>query len=257
MELLITGLIAFTVSILSGMLGLGGAVILIPAYLYIPGFFGLTGLDVKSISGMTSLQVLFSSLVGMMFHRKRGAVDKRLVFAMGIPITAASLAGAMFSKSVASGTIIAIFGIMAIVGVVFVFMKKESPGEELPAEFSFNMPGAIAIAAAVGFFGGMVGAPGAFLLAPLMMTVLKIPTRITIGSTLGIVCCSAFAASVGKLWTGQVPYLPTAVAVASSIPGVLLGSSLSHRLPTKQLRLVLGLLIGAVAAQMLYRALTS
>ena len=103
----------------------------------------------------------------------------------------------------------------------------------------------------------MVGAPGAFLLSPLMITVLRIPTRITIGSTLGIVLVSAFAASVGKVATGQVPFLPTLVAAVSAIPGVYLGSNLSHRLPTKLLRFALALIIAGIGVQMLYRVLTS
>jgi uncharacterized membrane protein YfcA len=252
MDLLVTAVIAFVVSFISGTLGLGGAVILIPAYLYLPGMFGLTVLDVKSISGMTSIQVFSSAVFGVIFHSKRGIVNERLVLTMGIPITISTLIGALFSKSVEPNSIVAVFASMAIIGAVFVFLKKESGEQELTQELSFSKVGAIVIAGVVGFFGGMAGAPGAFIVSPLMMTVLKIPTRITIGSTLGIVVFAALAASIGKLMTGQVPYLSTLVAVVSTIPGVYLGSKLSYRLPTKTLRLIAG-----VGVQMLYRVLTS
>lgn len=256
MDLILIAAIAFVVSLISGMLGLGGAVMLIPAYLYIPELFGLTVLDVKSISGLTSIQVLCASLWGMFFHRKRGAVNRQLVLTMGIPIAVASLTGALFSKSVDATYIVTVFAFMAIIGATLVFLKKATEDQELPAVLSFNTSGAIAIALSVGFFGGIVGAPGAFLLSPLMMTVLRIPTRITIGSTLGIVVFSALSASVGKVATGQVPFLPTLVAAASAIPGVYIGSNLSHRLPTKTLRLILALIIAGVGVQMLYRAFT-
>jgi hypothetical protein len=253
-NLILTAAIAFVVSLLSGMLGLGGAVMLIPAYLYFPGIFGLAAMDVKAISGLTSVQVFSSSLFGMIFHRKRGAVNRHLVLTMGIPIVIASLTGALFSKSVEPEYIITIFACMAIVGAAFVMLKRETGDEEMPQDLRFSRIGAIAIALSVGFFGGIVGAPGAFLLSPLMMTVLKIPTRITIGSTLGIVLLSAFAASVGKVAAGQVSALPTLIAAASAIPGVYLGSKLSHRLPTRTLRVALAVIIASVGVQMLYLA---
>ncbi len=257
MDNILIAAIAFVTSVIAGTLGLGGAVMLIPAYLYVPGLFGLTALDVKSVSGMTSMQVFCSAFIGMLIHKKRGAVNKRLVLSMGIPITFASFSGALFSKSVEPNTIITVFAFLAIIGSVFVFLKKGSSEQELTQQISFNTVGAIGIALFVGFFGGMVGAPGAFLISPLMMTVLNIPTRITIGSTLGIVVLSAFAASVGKITTGQVPYLPTLIAMVSAIPGVYIGSNLSHRLSIKILRLALAIIIAGVGVQMLYRAFIS
>jgi uncharacterized membrane protein YfcA len=255
MELILIASIAFTASLISGIVGLGGAVILIPAYLYLPELLGVQSLDVKMISGLTSVQVFCSSLFGMMVHRKRGAVNKRLVLTMGIPITAASLIGALFSKSVEPQIIILIFALMAITGAVFVFFKEESGEQELPENIRFNVPGAVAIALVVGFFGGIVGAPGAFILSPLIMTLLNIPTRVTIGSTLGIVLVSAFAASVGKFTAGLVPYPQTVVAVIAAIPGVYIGSKLSHFLPTKILRWALAVIIAGVGVQMLWKVM--
>jgi uncharacterized membrane protein YfcA len=144
---------------------------------------------------------------------------------------------------------------MAVIGAALMLVKRgeglERPGEPL----HFNKPLAVVIALSVGLFGGMAGAPGAFILSPLMMTVLKIPTRITIGSTLGIVLLSALAASIGKLATGQVPLEATAVAVLASLPGAYIGSLLSHRLRTRTLRAILAALIGGVGLQMWYQLL--
>lgn len=235
------------------MLGLGGAVLLIPAYLYLPPLFGVTPLDVKSISGMTSVQVLAASLTGMLRHRTQGYVDTRLVLTMGIPITLFAFSGAMFSGSVNADAIVATFGLMATGAAIMMVIGRHEPEETQP--LAFNRAGAIGIASGVGFFGGLVGAPGAFILSPLMMTVLKIPTRITIGSTLGIVVLSALATSFGKLLTGQVPATATVVAVVSALPGVFIGSALSHKTRTKTLRRALAVLIGAVGLHMCYRIL--
>ena len=50
----------------------------------------------------------------------------------------------------------------------------------------------------------MVGAPGAFLYIPVMIYLLGIPTRIVIGSTLGIVLFGAITGKIGKMATGQI-----------------------------------------------------
>ena len=124
--LTLIGIIAFLISLVSGLLGLGGAVLLIPAYLYLPVVFHVTQLDVKSISGMTSVQVLSTSLLVMVLHRRKGAVDSRLVLTMGIPITIAAFGGAYFSGVVSAASIIAVFGCMAIIAAMLMIVKKRS-----------------------------------------------------------------------------------------------------------------------------------
>jgi uncharacterized protein len=249
-EFLIIGSIAFLTSVLSGMLGLGGAVLLIPAYLYIPQLFGVDPIGVREITGITSVQVFASALTGMLMHRRKGMVNPKIVYTMGIPILAASFLGAAFSSVIRPDIIIGIFAFLAITGAVLMFVRYGDSDTEL---VKFNPPLAAVLAVFVGFFGGIAGAPGAFVLSPLMMTVLKIPVRITIGSTLGIVLISAASASFGKMITGQVPVDLTAVAVAASLPGVIFGSIFSHQIKAKTLRIVLALLIAMVGLEMWYQ----
>ncbi|HEX9657437.1 MAG TPA: sulfite exporter TauE/SafE family protein [Bacteroidota bacterium] len=251
-EFLLIGAIAFAISVASGVLGLGGAVLLIPAYLYLPPVFGMEALDMKGISGMTSVQVLATSIAGMIMHRRKGAVNQSLVLAIGLPISFFSFAGAYFSRYVSSDSLLVVFAVMAVFGAILLLVHRED-FLSTSAELTFSKAGAISVGSGVGILGGMVGAPGAFLLSPLMMTVLKIPTRITIGSTLGIVVLSATAASLGKILSEMVPYGYTATAVAGSVPGVLLGSILSHRFQTKTLRRALAIFIGLVGVEMCYR----
>lgn len=245
MELLVIALIAFVSAVFSGLLGLGGAVILIPAYLYLPQMFGVPPLSVPYISGMTSVQVFVSSIAGVAIHGSRGTVNKRLVLSMGIPITLTAFWGAYVSKDVSPQFVLTIFGAMALFSAAVLLTQKTDENESYK-EFQFSLPGAILIASVVGFLGGIVGAAGAFLLAPLMMIVLKIPTRITIGSTLGIVILSATATSLGKFMTGQVPIDETIAALTGAIPGMIAGSMMSYTAKPAFLRIALAILIAAV-----------
>ena len=246
MEYLLLGLISFVVSVASGLLGIGGAVLLIPAYLAIPPLLGMQGPGVKSITGMTSVQIFAASLLGVALHSRMGKVDRTVVMSMGIPVTVASFGGALVSGHVEERVLLMVFAVMVLVSAgLLIWGRREDERAEWNARM-LNIPGAVTLAALVGFFGGMVGAPGAFILAPLMMVILKIPTRVTIGSSLGIVLLSSFAATVGKILVDQVVLLPALAAVAGALPGVALGSRLSGKLKTRTLRWILATLTAGV-----------
>ncbi len=253
MELLAIAVIAFLSSILSGLLGIGGAVILIPAYHYLPPLIGLSPIPVALISGMTSVQVLASSIAGTMVHRNRGAVNRGLVITMGIPITLAAFVGALVSGLIAPQIILYLFGVMALAGALMIAVPGPVAHTDInDHHVSFSPYVAVTIAVIVGLFGGIVGAAGGFLLAPMMMVFLKVPIRVTIGSTLGIVVLSALATSIGKLFMGQIPPLETIVAVAASLPGVVAGSMMSQRTRPESLRLLLAILIAGIGISMFW-----
>ncbi len=71
---------------------------------------------------------------------------------------------------------------------------------------TFNKWLAAALAFIVGVSAGIVGAAGAFILVPIMLVVLKIPTRMTIATSLAITFISSIGATVGKLTTGQFDF---------------------------------------------------
>jgi hypothetical protein len=145
---------------------------------------------------------------------------------------------------------------MAVTGAILMFVKTASNlDDNNPDKVNFNKSLALTISIVVGLFGGMVGAPGAFLLAPLMIAVLKIPVRITIGSTLGIVLFTSFTASIGKIIAGQVDFLITFYAVLGSLVGVSIGSNLSHKIHPKYLRYSLAIIIAGIAIEMFIKVL--
>jgi uncharacterized membrane protein YfcA len=102
----------------------------------------------------------------------------------------------------------------------------------------------------------MVGQSGAFMTVPLLIHVLRMPTRLAIGSSLGITFCAALAGSFGKFFGGgPIVWPQVAALVAGSLVGSQLGSVLSRRTGATSLRYVLALLIGVSAARMWYQVL--
>jgi uncharacterized membrane protein YfcA len=90
-----------------------------------------------------------------------------------------------------------------------------------------------------------------------MLYVLKIPTRITIGSSLGIVFLSALSGSVGKLATGQIEFAMALYCVSGALVGAQLGGHLSEKTKRRWLRRALAALIALTALRMVWDLLMS
>jgi len=244
-------------SFVSAMTGLGGAIIIVPALLYLPPLFGVGRLDMKQVSGITIIMVFVTSLIGTFTHGQQKAVNRPLVLIMGITGFISSFAGAYISKFTNADFLLAIFAVMASIAAIMMWIPRPERGEGIPADqVTFNRFIAFTIALIVGFVGGMVGAPGAYIFIPLMIYILGIPTRVSLGSTMGIVFVSSIAGALGKLITFQVPYILTAAVVAGTLPGARMGGLFSHRVPVKLLRRFLAVIITYAAIRMIYDALT-
>jgi len=82
-----------------------------------------------------------------------------------------------------------------------------------------------------------------------MLVVLKIPTRMTIASSLAITFISSIGATVGKITTGQVDWGPAAVMVVASLIAAPLGAIAGKKMNTKILQIILAVLILATAVK--------
>ena len=232
---------------LSGLVGVGGAVVMIPLVYYVPPWLGVGILDIKAVSGVTMAQVVAATAVGVAVHRGAGMVHRPLAVVAGPSMAAASLAGAVASRYVSGRTLLAVFGVMGAFALLLVFLPPPGdPVGPLGGAMAFDRWAAIVYPATIGLMSGLVGAGGAFLLVPVLVGMMRIPLRLSIGTSLAIAGVAALAGFVGKLLTGQVPLWPTVAVAGGSVVGALIGARLSHRAPTRLLRAVLGGLIALV-----------
>lgn len=244
-------LLGLTGGFFSGLLGIGGGIIMVPLLLYIPSLVGIGAITMKTAAGITMVQSLAGSFSGLLVHRKNKFVHFHLVLYMGSSGIIGSLIGSVFSKHLESEVMLGIFAIMALIATMIMYLLNNDKDDEISVEdITFNKYLAVLVALIVGLLGGIVGQGGAFILIPLMLYVLKIPTRIALGSSVGIAFLSALAGFVGKWSTGQIPFVMALVLVAGSVLGAQLGGYLSKRMNTSGLRLVLNLVITGTALKM-------
>ncbi|RFU69265.1 sulfite exporter TauE/SafE family protein [Peribacillus saganii] len=238
--LFIIGLIG---SFMSGMLGIGGAIINYPMLLYLPALLGLASFSSHEVSGISTIQALFASISGVWVYRKERYLNKSLISYMGICVFVGSLLGSYGSKLLNEDKVNLVYGVLALIAVIMMFMPKKGLDDKTLESVSFNIWLACVLSLVVGISAGIIGAGGAFLLVPIMLLVLKIPTRVTIASSLAITFISSVGSSVGKITTGQVPLIPAVIVVISSLIAAPLGAITGKKVNIKVLQVLLSVLI--------------
>ena len=109
----------------------------------------------------------------------------------------------------------------------------------------------VAIGAFVGWLTAIMGVGGGFLLVPAMIYLLRMPTRIVIGtSTFQIVCVTAFTTVLQSVQNHSVDMVLALPLIVGGVIGAQFGVGFCERLKAEQLRALLALLVLAVAVRM-------
>ncbi len=228
----------------SGMLGIGGGILMLPLLLYLPPIFGLELIGIKSITGLTMIQGFFASLSAMFFYNRHNLVNKPLVFTLGLSLFLSSLTGSFVSIIVPDKPLLFIFGALAFIAAIMMLIPRSYAKDELTEDkVSFPKPLAMIIGVLIGFLIGLVGQGGAFIIIPILLYVLKIPLRVALGSALAIGLFSSTAGLVGKVATGQVSFLMAAPLLLGAIPAAQIGSFVGNKTRTQYLRWLLAVII--------------
>ena len=242
---------------LSGLLGIGGGVLIFPLLLLVPPALGLAPLGVKAAAAITSVQSFFGAVSGAFGHHRHRKISYSLALWFGAPMAAASLAGSIGSHYAPPDWILITFSLMAAAAAVLILLPapQEPDDGSAPQTLQFDRALAAGCGLILGGLSGLVGQGGAFLFIPVMLYMLRIPLRITIGTALVIGIASSTAVLLGRLGTAQIPWTPATIAVIGAIIGGQLGSRLSQRVPRKLLRRALSVIIVGTAVHMATRAL--
>lgn len=149
--------LGFIGSFVSGMLGIGGAIINFPMLLYIPPLLGFEGFSAHEVSGISAIQVLFAALAGVWVYRKGGYLNKSLILYMGSAVLMGSFVGSFGSKFLSGSSINIVYGILAIIAAVMMFIPKKQIDDKPMREVTFNKLLAVLLAFIVGVGSGVVG----------------------------------------------------------------------------------------------------
>lgn len=248
---------------LAGLLGIGGGMILVPFLVLLLEWQGVpVALQMKVAVATSLATIVFTSISSLHAHHRRAAVrwSVALGFAPGIALGA--LIGARIASALPAALLTLLFaGFVGYSATQLLLDRKPNPGRRLPSPLGLTGVGAV-----IGAISALVGAGGAFLSVPFMIWC-NLPAHQAVGTAAALGLPIALAGTVGYLISvppidGLPPgllgyvYLPALAALASaSVLTAPLGARVSHALNVAQLKRAFALLLYAIAASMLWRAL--
>jgi uncharacterized membrane protein YfcA len=249
--------LGFVGGFLSGLLGIGGGIVLVPLLLFVPRLLGLPSLDIRDVAGLTIVQVFAAATLGYLVHRRRRSSNAEVVRWMGPSMVAGTALGGALSDHVSLPVLEAVFVVLALVATPILFFPPPADeiGEGPAADFPRGL--AVILSFVIGVLSGLVGVGGAFLVIPVMVYLFGIPTRAAIASSLGLVLMASVAGLVAKLVTGQVLVPLAAALLAGTLPGSWTGAVVSRHVSARRLRLALAMLVAVTAVRMLVDVLAA
>src|SRR5690625_2226002 len=159
------------------MVGIGGAIINFLLLLYVPAMLGVAQFTCYDASGVTAIQVLFATIGGVWAYRKGGYLNKVIIGYMGISILIGSFIGAFLSSHMPESAINIVYGVLALIAAVMMLIPNKAVDNSQFRIENFNKWLAATFALLVGVGAGIVGSGGSFILVPIMLLLLKVPTR--------------------------------------------------------------------------------
>lgn len=124
-------IIGFIGSFISGMVGIGGAIINYPMILYIPVLLGFTGYTSHEVSGITAVQVFFATFAGAWAYRKSNDMNKTLVMYMGASILIGSFIGSFGANILEEHTVNVVYAALATIAAIMMFVPKQNNSGEM------------------------------------------------------------------------------------------------------------------------------
>jgi uncharacterized membrane protein YfcA len=250
------------IGFISGLLGIGGGIIMTPVQYWLYTSTGVAPDTATKMAFATTLAVVLPTVAsGVWQYQKRGGVYWKAAFFMGSISFICSFIGAWVASNLISGSVLKItFGAIALVIAIRMLTVKVS---EAPLPIRENRWLWFAMALPVGIITGILGIGGGIIVVPLLILVLRFKVHDAIATSLGIMLFSAAGGILGWTITGlhvaDLPahtlgyiYWPAWITLAvTSILMAQAGAIAAHKIPGKQLTYFFMALVLAAGLYML------
>jgi uncharacterized protein len=253
---LATGL--FT-GLLSGLLGVGGGLIMVPVLSFIFVHLGFAPQFIMHMALGTSLAVIIvTSIASSRAHHNHQNVDWGIVKNIALGIMLGAFLGSLIAAKFDANLLKAVFIIYVFI-VAFQMLSNYAPNPAriLPRRLALN-----GVGACIGWVSSFVGIGGGTLSVPFLIYC-NVNTKRAIGTSSAIGLPIALAGAVGYVVSGlQISYLPShtigfvylpafAIIATSSLMSAPLGAVLVQKLSVKKLKVIFALLLIIIGCRML------
>lgn len=250
--------------ILGGMLGIGGGLIFIPTLALIFGGGDRQHLHQAAVM-MVNLAVALASVIR---HSRAGAVRTDIlkglfmgaVVFIGIGVYVGNFfSGITLSRIFAAFLVYVIYVNVRKLLVEFNLRESKSAMDRAfdGSDENITLTRTTGIGTVMGFFAGLLGIGGGGIAVPLQQVFLRVPLKQCVGTSAAAICLTSGVGAILKNMSlpehgfefGESLTLATAL-IPGAMVGGFFGAMLTHKLPTRWVRLVWTVFITAAGVKM-------
>ncbi len=242
LEVLLTVLVGFVTGVLSGMFGIGGAVVSTPAIRAL----GATALQAV---GSTLPSILPSSISGSLRYQREHLINGHVVVwvsAFGVP---ASVAGSRLSDAVPGNGHVLMLLTAALVAytayaTAFPTARAVKLGQGRLRDEWWRLA---IIGVAAGGLSGLLGVGGGILMVPAFSAWVGMPLKETIGTSLACVGIFAIPGTLTHWYLGHIDWTFAIALAFGVIPGAQIGAHFTITASDRVLRYTVGAALGTLS----------
>ncbi|MBH0156976.1 sulfite exporter TauE/SafE family protein [Fictibacillus sp. 5RED26] len=235
-------LLGLCIGIFSGIFGIGGGFILTPVLI-------LLGLPPLSAIGTSLMYSIGTSVSGVAAHLRFKNIIWKTAAVLGIVgIVATQVAHPLvvwLEKMGYDDTIIPIFYIVLLAYFALSLLYKQTKRkniEQSTTEIYFSWPKAVFIGFTGGFISTTLGVGGGFVMVPMLISLMKFPSRKAVGTSLVSVFFIVSAGFLTYASSVQIDYKLGLLLILGALVGTQLGAKLTTIYSSEQIQKYLGAL---------------
>lgn len=231
-----------------GLIGGGGSILTVPVLVY------LFGLDALTATEYSLFIVGISSVAGSFSYFKKGWVDLRTAIVFGLPSVISIFIARNYILPLVPDKILTIgnwsmskdtFLLLVFAGLMLLAsfkMIRKHPGVQegkthagKSDTFLAAMQGSV-----VGVLTGFVGAGGGFMIIPTLVSLLRTPMKVAIGTSLVIIACNSLVGFFTSMEHMDINWNFLATISAIAVAGIFIGSHISGKIDGNKLKPAFG-----------------
>ncbi len=261
LALLVVGAV---IGFISGLLGIGGGSLMIPALVLVFAAIGANADLATKLSFGTNLLVgSLTALVGFTVHRRHLTSQWPVV----LPLAGTSIIGALLGSTLASHLsghfLRALFGVVTLVVAAHMMVQPDESRGQAPA---LSLPLLLSLGLFIGFTASLVGLGGAVFTTIILVNILKYPMRQVVGVSTFVQTAGALFGTLGYLLNGlhrpglppysvgYVNLLAAGTMLVAGLPLARAGARLTHRIDSTLLKRTFAVCLLLIGIAMIWSA---
>ncbi|MEX0912122.1 MAG: sulfite exporter TauE/SafE family protein [Gemmatimonadota bacterium] len=253
--------VGLTVGLLSGLVGIGGGVLMVP-FLYFfydrPDLFGVVVSPESRVAlahGTSLMVIVPTSIRGTLAFQRAKLVEWRAVWPIGAASVLAAFAGARLAVVLPPEALKTAFGVLLIFSGARLMTPRRAaePGAK-SREPNFSALRTVFTGVLVGLLSALLGVGGGTVAIPLLIYLMKLDIRKVAATSIGIIALTASAGTIGYVLSGlgqpglppwSLGYVDVSAGIAmfvGALVSVRWGATLNQRLRPRTLSLLFGAL---------------